>query len=323
MPALGTARRRKESGLGIRIAGAAAIAVLLGAAPAPPRERRAAEIRRTAVIEDSGGERLLRSPLAIARDAKTGEMVVSSFESGEVVVLDRSGAVVTRIGPDAGLVTPYGVAVDAAGRIWVSEVRTGLIKILGSGGAALEEIDLSRLTGSTVSPGRITLGDDGVVYVADLTGNRLLLLKQTGELVRTVGPFPYLQKGGAAKDGRIVGLSARGTAVTVHDASGAKIRSFGEHGDLTERTVSFPTGFAVDGKGRIWIADAFQHRIKVFSLEGEFLFNVGRLQETAGGEGFFFPVDLCFGAPGELIVLEKGAERIQTFQVADLARPAR
>jgi len=317
---------------GTRI-GVAALILLLGRASAAPRERpperrtvpfvaQRPDVRRTAVIEDRGGERLLRSPLAIARDGKTGELIVSSFESGEIVMLDRSGALVARLGADAGLVTPYGVAVDPAGRIYVSEVRTGLVKVLSPAGAAVDEFDLSRLAGRTVSPGRITLGDDGVLYVADLTGNEILVVNGNGELVRAIGPFPYLQKGAVAKGGRIVGLSARGSAVTVFEASGSRIRSFGEHGDSSDRTVSFPTGFAVDGKGRIWIADAFQHRLKVFSLEGEFLFNFGRPQETKDGEGFSFPVDLCFGGPGELIVLEKGAERIQTFVIGDLAAGA-
>jgi sugar lactone lactonase YvrE len=107
-----------------------------------------------------------------------------------------------------------------------------------------------------------------------------------------------------------------GTAVTVLDADGKLLRSFGEHGDEKSRNVSFPSGFAIDGKNRLWIADAFQHRLKVFSLTGEFLFNYGKMEEADGG--FFFPVDLCFGDNGELYVLEKGAERIQVFLVEDL-----
>jgi sugar lactone lactonase YvrE len=326
--ALGGTGRRRERLRATPLA-AAALALLVGAAPRPPERapergaERAPEVRRTAVIEGRSGERFLRGPLAIARDAKTGELVVSSFESGEVVILDPSGAVVARIGGDAGLVTPYGVAFDAAGRIYVSEVRTGRVKVLGSGGAAVDELDLSEIAGRPVSPGRITFGEDGHLYVADLSGNELLVLSANGDLLRGIGPFPYLQKGGLARAGRLMGLSGRGSAVTVFDAAGAKVRSFGEHGEAYERTVSFPTGFAVDAKDRIWIVDAFQHRIKVFSLGGKFLFNVGAPEGTGSPISFFFPVDLCFGAPGELIVLEKGSERIQTFLVADLVEGAR
>lgn len=316
-------RSASQAGRGGTLAGGVAALVLLAAAGAPPPEERPPDLRRTAVIADAGGERILRSPLAIARDRKTGELVVSSFESGELVVLDPSGTLVTRLGADAGLVTPYGVAVDARGRIYVSELRTGLLKILAPCGALQDEIDLSALAGRKVSPGRIMLGDDGVVHVADLSGNKLLLVSAKGELVRELGPFPFLQKGGPAKGGRVVALSARGSAVTVLEASGAQVRAFGEHGESSERTVSFPAGFALDGKGRIWIADAFQHRLKVFSLEGKFLYNVGRSEGPQERGGFFFPVDLCFGEAGELIVLEKGAERIQRFTIREAAGAGR
>lgn len=299
---------------------AGAVSVFLvpaSAAGSSPREG-IPEIRRIAVIGDAGGERLFRSPVGLARDGKTGELAVSNFESEEVVLLDRGGAPVTRIGRDAGLVTPYGVAFDAKGRIIVGELRKGTLKLFSAAGSLTDEIDLSRALDRTVSPGRIAIGTDNRIYVADLSGNEILVLNEAGDLVRKLGPFRYLQKTGPAEGGMVIGLSAHGKAVTVFDSNGTPLRSFGEHGDELVRNVSFPTGFAVDGKGRIWIADAFQHRLKVFSLDGAFLFNFGRLEETTESGGFFFPVDLCFGDKGELFVLEKGAERIQVFRVGDL-----
>jgi DNA-binding beta-propeller fold protein YncE len=281
---------------------------------------RAPELRRTAVFKDEKGERALRSPLSLVRDEKSGDLVISSFESGEVVILDNNGLLLTRLGADAGLVTPYGVALDRAGRIYVGEVRTGHLKVFSPGGILTDEIDLSERLGRTVSPGRITLGKDDRIYVADLNGNEILVLTLTGDFVRSIGKFDYLQKAGPAGGGRVVGISAQGKAVRVFDEKGTLLRSFGDHGDSSDRNVSFPTGFAVDSRGRLWIADPFQHRLKVFSQDGEFLFNFGRLEETSESGGFFFPVDLCFGDRGELFVLEKGAERVQVFSVGDLGK---
>lgn len=293
------------------------LAFLLAAGPGFAQGK-APELRRTAVFKNEGGEKALRGPLSLVRDGKSGDLIVSSFESGEVVILDKGGALVTRIGAETGLVTPYGVALDAAGRIYVGEVRTGFLKVFSPGGILADEIDLSRMMGRTVSPGRITLGMDDRVYVADLTGNEILVLTSRGDFLRSVGKFDYLQKAGPANGGRVVGVSAQGKAVHIFDDNGTLLRSFGEHGDNSDRNMSFPTGFAIDAKGRLWIADPFQHRLKVFSLDGEFLFNVGQMEETTESGGFFFPVDLCFGEKGELFVLEKGAERIQVFQVVDL-----
>jgi sugar lactone lactonase YvrE len=293
---------------------------LLIGPPEASAQQKPPEIRRTAVFRYEGGEKPLRSPLSLSRDGKSGELIVTSFEAGEVVILESSGALIKRIGRAEGLVTPYGVAIDPAGRILVSELRTGMLKVFSPGGMLEDEIDLSRLLDRTVSPGRIALDKDGRIYVADLSGNVILVLTAAGEFLSSVGTFDYLQKGVPAGGGSIVGLSARGTAVRVYDGNGTLTRSFGEHGDPSDRNISFPTGFAVDSKGRIWIADAFQHRLKIFSLAGEFLFNFGRLEETTDSGGFYFPVDLCFGEKGELFVLEKGADRIQVFQVDDLRK---
>ncbi len=276
------------------------------------------DIRRTGVFLYERGERVLRSPLAIARDASGGELAVTSFEAGEVVLLDGGGVPIQRLGGEAGLVTPYGVAIDPEGRIFVGELRTGRLKVLSPGGIPVDEIDLGKTVGRPVSPGRVTLGEDGRVYVADLDRNEILVLDARGDFVRSFGTFEYLQKAGPGGGGTVIGLSARGTAVKVFSREGNLLRSFGEHGDPAERNVSFPTGFAVDTRGRIWIADAFQHRLKVFSMDGAFLFNFGRIEEKPGDGGFLFPVDLCFGKEGELFVLEKGADRIQVFHVGDL-----
>jgi DNA-binding beta-propeller fold protein YncE len=294
-----------------------------GTAPAQGKEQdkkevltRVPEIRRIATYRDHGGEKLLRGPLSIARDAKDGNIFITSFEAGEVVILDSRGALIRRLGAGVGLFAPYGVAIDSAGLIYVSEMQKGLLKIFSSSGLSVDEIDLSRVMGRTVSPGRITLGKDGSLNIVDLAGNEILVLNSKREFARTLGKFDNLQKAMSSGNGRILGLSAMGKAVKVFGNEGALLVSFGAHGEEFEKSFSFPTGFDIDSKGRLWIADAFQHRLKVFSQDGEFLFNFGRMEEEKGG--FFFPVDLCFGQKGELFVLEKGGERVQVFEVKDL-----
>lgn len=275
----------------------------------------APEIKREATFVSHGGEKLFRNPLAFAIDAKTGDLIVTSFGSDEIVILDKNGFLIKRVGPQSGLVSPYGVAIDDRGRIYVSEIQTGMLKILSPGGILEDKIDLSMALGRTVSPGRITLDKEGLIYVADLKDNEILIFNSRGDFVSSVGSLEYIQKAGLV-NGKILGLSAYGKAVSLFTREGVLLSSFGEHGDQFERNFSFPAGFAVDAKGRLWIVDSFQHQLKVFSLEGKHLFNFGRMQEETGG--FFFPVDLSFGDNGRLFVLEKGAERIQIFQVGDL-----
>jgi DNA-binding beta-propeller fold protein YncE len=282
---------------------------------AAPATKGVPEIKRVATFQSQGGQKLLHNPLALALDPKNGDLIVSSFGSGEIVILDGNGSLINRLGAGADLVSPYGVAVDEKGRIYVSEIQTGMVKVLSPGGIMADRIDLSLAVGRPVAPGRITLDQEGRLYVADLKAHEILLFTGQGDYLGSVGGFAYLQKAGLWKD-LVIGLSAHGQAVHLYADGGGLVRIFGEHGGDSASSFSFPTGFAVDAKGRLWIADAFQHRLKVFSLEGQHLFNFGRLEQEAGG--FFFPVDICFGSNGRLYVLEKGADRIQIFQVSDL-----
>ena len=278
-------------------------------------ESAAPEIKKIATFQDQGGERLLRSPLSIAIDESNGDLIVTSFEAAEVVILDKSGSLIKRLGKQSGIISPYGVTIDEKGQIYVTEIHSGLLKVFSPGGLLVDQIDLSEVVGRTVSPGRITIDKEGLIYISDLMDNEILIFNDKGDFVRSVGKFESLQKAQNA-GGKILGVSSMGNAVKVFDKEGALLQSFGKHGDESQKNFSFPTGFAVDSKSRLWIADAFQHRLKVFSLEGKFLFNFGFMKEKKWM--FFFPVDLCFGKKGELFVVEKGANRIQVFQVSDL-----
>lgn len=273
------------------------------------------EIRKIATFQDQGSERLFRSPLSIAIDESNGDLIVTSFEAAEVVIIDKSGNLIKRLGAQAGITSPYGVSIDEKGRIYVTEVHTGLLKVFSPGGILVDKIDLSDVMKRTVSPGRITIDKEGLIYISDLVVNEILILNDKGDFVRSVGNFDSIQKAGNA-EGNILGISSMGNAVKVFDNEGVLLHSFGNHGDESQTNFSFPAGFDVDSKGRLWIADAFQHRLKVFTLEGKFLFNFGYMTEKKWM--FFFPVDLCFGKKGELFVVEKGANRIQVFQVSDL-----
>lgn len=310
--------RNRKGKCGISILALIAGITLLSAAGALSDESgkyKVPEIKRIAIFQNQGGERLFSSPLSIARDESNGDLFVTNLEAGEVVILNKSGTLIKRLGSQTGLSSPYGVAVDEKGQIYISEMHTGFLKIFNPAGMPLDEVDLSELSGRVVSPGRITRGRNGYIYVADIRNNEILVLSEKGALIKSVGGFEYLQKAGALK-GNILGLSAMGKAVRIFDKEGALLQSYGEHGDESQKNFSFPTGFTVDSKGRLWIADAFQHRLKVLSPEGRLLFNFGGVSDKAWT--FFFPVDICFGPKGELFVLEKGAERIQVFQVSDL-----
>src|SRR5262249_380957 len=70
-------------------------------------------------------------------------------------------------------------------------------------------------------------------------------------------------------------------------------------------------GLALGPDGNLYAADACNHRIQVFTRDGE-LVRVWGKPGTEPGE-LSFPYDLAFGCNGELYVIEYGNHRVQKF----------
>lgn len=67
----------------------------------------------------------------------------------------------------------------------------------------------------------------------------------------------------------------------------------------------------VDSMSQLWIADYYNHRVRVFTTSGVLVEDLG----TAGsGPGeFLLPIGVAVGADGSIYVAEEGNSRIQRF----------
>jgi hypothetical protein len=275
-------------------------------------------VTRIEILGLDGKDTLLDGPLSIALDERDDLLFVSCSTRAEVVVMDTSGRLLRRIGANEGLISPFGVAVDGAGSLYVSESSTGRIKVFDLRGELVADHDLSASIGHRVSPGRLSLGPRGELFVIDMANDELLVFDAQIRVLGVVEGLTRAQKGAALRDGNWVVTAAEGAGVRRFAPDATLLSEWGHHGDAQPDRVSFPSGFAEDALGRIWIADAFQHRIHVLSPEDELLMDFGRMDDGGGEWGFLLPVDLCVGAQGPLYVLEKGANRIQVFDLPDL-----
>ncbi len=80
-------------------------------------------------------------------------------------------------------------------------------------------------------------------------------------------------------------------------------------------------GIAIDGHDRVFVADQFNHRIQVFSPQGEFL---GHWGEHGTGPGQFDrPSDIAFDDAGLVYVADFGNARVQVFAVHGAATDIR
>jgi DNA-binding beta-propeller fold protein YncE len=78
-----------------------------------------------------------------------------------------------------------------------------------------------------------------------------------------------------------------------------------------EDQLNGPSSVAVGPGDRVIVADSFNHRVQVFSLQGKPLARWGSL--GYGPAEFLFPTGVAAGSDGEVFVADTGNDRIQVF----------
>jgi DNA-binding beta-propeller fold protein YncE len=170
-------------------------------------------------------------PLGIAFDA-AGNLYVTdvSVVPQTVVVLDRQGKLLRTLGADQGMSFPNGLAVDKNGYVYVADSNNGRLVVFDSSGAEATRVGRGVGEGSLGMPRGVAVSDDGRVYVADATGQMIYVY-------RTFQPGTP-------------GLELLG--------------SFGDEG-IGDGQFQFPNGLALDGRGRVYIADSANQRVQIWS----------------------------------------------------------
>lgn len=287
----------------------ALVLLLALAAPAP------AQIapRVLLVITGFGPGQLLREPQALAVDGRSGTIYIADTGNNRLLAFSSQGFPLFQAEAPGAL----GVAVTQDS-IFVSDGRR--VRVLSRTGSPKGALDLLQAgPEGTVAPQRLASDDDGNVYVADGRGGQVLKFDSRGILQARFGrpgegPGAFKMIAGIAVDGigRIYVADSLGVPVQVFDRAGRYLTGIGVRAAGPEGFV-FPTGVAVDRMDRIWIADQQLHQVKGLDLTGRFLGAIG----TYGlGEGqLFFPTDVASDGFGRLYVLEKGANRLQVFQL--------
>lgn len=132
-------------------------------------------------VFDTGGQFVFGWPIAdltegLAVDAN-GRIYVAQY-AGRVGVYDPAGNLVSTIGePGSGpgqLNSPYDVALDAAGNVYVADAYNHRIEVFAPGGAYLTSWGTrGSEPGQFIQPRGVCVGADGKVYVADTWNDRI------------------------------------------------------------------------------------------------------------------------------------------------------
>lgn len=226
-------------------------------------------------------------------DAKTG-IITHVAGTGQARYSGDGGpAVQAAINEPTGLaVTDEAlyVADQSNNRVRRVDLVTGIITTAaGDGWAAYSGDQVPAVQASLAGPSGVAVGGDGLLYVADTFNSRIRSVDPaTGEIATVAGDggtyryqgpeessSPSLSRPAGiavSHDGKVYMTDSdshlirvwNGRTKTITRLSGTGVAQFGgDGGDALAGSLSYPFGVAVDAVGTVYVADTFNHRIRV------------------------------------------------------------
>jgi len=217
-----------------------------------------------------------------------------------------SGAFLDGQGAEARFNGPSGVAIDASGTLYVSDLYNNRIRKITPAGmvstlAGNFNAGYSEGAGAAATfnaPTSVALDAAGNVYVSDYYNHRIRKVTPSGMVSTLAGSGIGYASGGFAEG---PGITAK---------------------------FNYPMGLAVDASGNVYVADAQNHRIRKVTPEGVVSTVAGTgmkgfLDGTIAVAQFNGPSAVKLDAAGNLFVVDQGNKRIRLIttlgQVSTLA----
>ncbi|MGV8050032.1 MAG: glycosyltransferase family 39 protein [Anaerolineaceae bacterium] len=173
---------------------------------------------------------------------------------------------------------------DVAAQIWeygiTPEPETPKVDPYAGNTISLDPVRVISVAGDStfLSPRGIAAAADGSLYVADSRNHRIVHLDQTGLFINAWGSYANVLDGTAPQG-----------------------------------TFNEPWGVAVGSDGLVYVADTWNHRIQVFTPDGEFVRMWSEFQVSGVVDSFWGPRGIAVDADGRVYVTDTGKQRVVVF----------
>jgi len=250
----------------------------------------------------------LNSPQGVALDT-SGNLYIADSSNYRVRKVATSGVITTVAGTgtygytgDGGTATsarigsPYGVALDASGNLFISDVNNNVIRRVAASGT-ITTVAGTGTYGYT--------GDGGAATSAEMRNPYGLAVDASGNL--------YIAD---RNNYSIRMVSTSGIITTV--AGNGNCCYGGDGGPATSALLYSPTGVAVDAASDLYIADYYGNRIRkvagsgtITTVAGNGSFGFAGDGGAATSAGLAYPAGVAVDASGSLYVADFGNARIR------------
>jgi DNA-binding beta-propeller fold protein YncE len=231
---------------------------------------------------------------------------------------DDAAAKKAGVNPRFALGTPYGLAVDSKGLLYVADTKVGAVFIFNP-----ESKDIGFIKhGVDAKFGRIfglAIDDSDRLFVADGQYNHVLVFNPNHKLEGQFGEGVMNDPAGLAIDeeNRFLYVANTGAdQILVYDADTFKLlRKIGTPGKnhtlTTPGDFSKPTNVAVDKDGSLYVTDTLNDRVEEFDAEGTFIRTFGKNGDGPGE--FTRPKGIAIDCDGHVWVADANMNRLQVF----------
>jgi ribosomal protein L7/L12/sugar lactone lactonase YvrE len=277
--------------------------VLPGSGAGPAKPTFATEV--ASFGEEGIGAGQFKDARSIAAD-KDGRIYVAEYQGGRIQVFDRDGNFLRQWSADPKAVL-LSLAVGRDGTVYVTH-PSRIVKYDSEGEERGEVPNLNGNTKEYYSAAAVGL--DNTIYAVGSNSN-IIKITPSGRVSTVVNTY---QQAGEDTDlkqiavdgaGNVYGLDSRENTVLKFGPSGRFVTRFGGNG-AGEDQLSNPTALAVDGKGRVFVAD-LGRGIQVFDANGK------RIAVAGPERGVLFGI--AFTSANELVVTARNDHKIIKYRV--------
>ena len=211
---------------------------------------------------------------------------------------------------NTGLNHPSGVAVDAAGNVYVADTWNGMVRaIVATNGHIPQKPTIRNLGASFRSPTAVAIDGAGDVYVTDSGTNAVYEMMDvagaipSGREMRTLGSN-FQRPSGVAVD-------AAGNVYVADSGNNAVKKILASNGDVITLGGGFnnPHGVAIDGAGNVFVGDTGSDTVKKMPAGCVLASCVVTL-----GSGFRSPEGIAVDGAGRIYVADTGNSAVKEIE---------